>query len=316
MNESNDSGSLDLNLLQVFDALLRERSVTRAGASLGQTQSSVSHALARLRTFFDDPLFIKAHRGVTLSPKAEALAADITRIMESIRSDVLAQARFDPSTIKRTFSLALSDMGELVVVPALQRAFAQVAPHCRLHTVQVPPEQIEAALATGEADLAVHSMAPYSDILYQQLLINHSFVSIVGAANTSVGDTMTLEKFEAMPHVVVTLSGRGRPPYDVAIDDAGVRRNVVLSTPHFLFVPMLLTTRPDLIATVPTILGNTFEAHGLVKTYTLPITLPHFPLRQYWHPRFHHDLANKWLRGMVRDALKDFPAATVNARHS
>jgi DNA-binding transcriptional LysR family regulator len=307
MSEANDVSPLDLNLLQVFDALLRERSVTRAGISLGLSQSAVSHALTRLRSFFDDPLFIKAHRGVTLSPKAEALAADVTRIMEAIRSDVLAQAKFEPATLKRTFSLALSDMGELVIMPSLLRALSVVAPQCKLHTVQIPPEHLETSLANGEADLAVHSMAPVSDLLYQQTLINHNFVSIVGAQNTTLGGVMTREQFEAMPHVVVMLSGRGRPPYDVALDDVGVKRRVVMSTPHFLFVPMLLARNPELVATVPKILGRTFEDHGLVRTYQIPVELPSFPLRQYWHPRFHHDLANKWLRTMVREALQDFP---------
>lgn len=305
MNAIDDPGHLDLNLLAVFDALLRERSVTRAGVSLGVTQSSISHALSRLRAFFDDPLFIKAQRGVIPTPKAEALSADITAIMESIRSDVLAQARFDPKTIKRTFSLALSDMGELVIVPALMSRIIQAAPQCTLHTLQVPPERLEATLASGEADLAIHSMAPASDILYQQLLADHGFVTIVGAKNRTVGDRLTLEQFEQMPHVAVTLSGRGRAPYDVAIDDAGIHRKILMSTPHFLFIPMLLDAHPEMIATVPRALGRTFEGYGLVRTYDLPVQLPRFPLRQYWHPRFHHDRANRWLRSAVREALAE-----------
>jgi len=306
MNDIDDP-RLDLNLLAVFDALLRERSVTRAGQSLGLSQSSISHALGRLRTFFDDPLFIKGNRGVTPSPKAEALAADIIEIMGAIRSDILAQAKFDAATMRRTFTLALSDMGEMVVIPPLLERMALAAPLCTINTIQVMPDSVETVLATGEADLAIHSLGAPSEILYQQALNQHGFVSIVSARNTSLGATLGMAEFEAMPHLVVRLSGRGKAPYDRAIDDAGVTRRILVSTPHFLFVPMLLDSQPDMIATIPRVLGRTFEDYGMVRTYEPPLALPSFTLRQYWHPRFHHDQANRWLRQSVRAAVEAHP---------
>jgi len=308
MNKIDDT-RLDLNLLSVFDALMRERSVTRAAKSLGLTQSSLSHALGRLRQFFDDPLFIKGHRGVTPTAKAEALGTEVSQIMVSIRSSILAQSRFDPATMRRTFTLALSDLGELVVVPSLLKSLMELAPLCNLNTVQIAPENIEASLASGEADLAIHSLEATSENLFQQALTVHSFISIVSAKNTALCDSLTIEQFVAMPHLVVRLSGRGKAPYDRAIDDAGVSRRILISTPHFLFVPMLLDSHPEMVATVPRVLGRTFEAHGLVRAFEPPLTMPSYTLRQYWHTRFNHYQANRWLRQTIQQALRSFPPA-------
>lgn len=110
---------LDLNLLVVFDALLRERSVTRAASEVGLSQGAMSHALNRLRAFFEDPLFVKTPSGMEPTPKATMLGVSIVEVMTTLRQDVVSQARFDPSTARRTFVLCMTDMGELVFLPPL-----------------------------------------------------------------------------------------------------------------------------------------------------------------------------------------------------
>src|SRR3954464_9587528 len=102
---------LDLNLLTIFDALLREQSVTRAADALGVTQSAMSHALNRLRAFFDDPLFVKAPEGMVPTRKADALRPAVMDIMASIRQRILAEAAFDAASSRRTFTFCMTDMG-------------------------------------------------------------------------------------------------------------------------------------------------------------------------------------------------------------
>lgn len=307
MNDAHDINRLDLNLLVVFDALLRERSVTRAGQTLGITQSAMSHSLARLRVFFDDALFIKSYRGVTPTAKAEALAPDILAIIDSIRNRVLSQAQFDASQAKRTFSLCVTDMGELVFIPPLLSRLKEVAPHCSIHTLQVPPHNMEATLASGEADLVLGSVMNAPEGLYQQELFMHPFVTIASVKNKKIGDTLSLEQFCSMPHVAVMLAGRSLRAYDSVIEDAGIKRHIAFTTPHFLFVPLLLDQHPEFLATVPQSLGTVFARHNLVKVFEPPVALPKFSLRQYWHPRFHQDRAIVWLRGLVKETFSELP---------
>lgn len=300
---------LDLNLLTVFDALLRECSVTRAGAELGLTQSAMSHSLGRLRQFFDDPLFVKAHRGMQPTTKAEALRPVVHEVMTTIRDQLLSQARFDPAQARRTFTLCLSDMGELVFLPTLLDDLKQTAPLCSLRTVQMPPQQMANALATGEADLALSSLRSAPEGLYQQQLFAHSFVTIASLRNPHIGERLTLEEFTRLPHVTVTLTGNSNIPYDAAIEEYGISRRILVSTPHFLFVPLLMEQHPELIATVPLALGSVFARLGSVRLLQPPLRMPPFSLHQYWHPRFHHDRANVWLRQRVKALFPGLPSS-------
>lgn len=307
MKTTHDLQRLDLNLLVIFDALLREGSVTRAAASLNLTQSTMSHSLARLRTYFDDPLFVKARGGVAPTAKSAALGPVVRDVMKTLREQLLSQARFDPATAKRTFTLCMSDMGELVFLPPLIERLKQAAPLCDVHTLQVATSQLPAILGSGEADLALGAIRSAPEGLYQQELFTHTFVCIVSIKNRKIRNTISLEQFSSMAHVVVTLPGRPYLPYDSAIESAGIERSIKVRTPHFLVVPMLLDQHPDLIATVPRSLGTVFARHKMVRTIEPPLQLPTFALRQYWHPRFHHDSANAWLRALVKATFEELP---------
>lgn len=302
-----DALRLDLNLLAVFDALLREGHLTRAGASLGMTQSATSHALKRLRDYFDDPLFVKAGRGVMPTPKARAVGEPIRRVMARVREEVMPAARFDPARERRTFTFCMSDMGELVFLPELLSRLQRVAPHTRVKTIQTPAHLIDRVLADGEADLAVGSPRHAPEGLYQQELFRHSFVCLVHADHPSPHPALTMEEYTALSHVVVNLAGQGMPAYDAAVEEAGVVRDVIVTTPHFLLVPWLIAQNPHYVATVPRALATIFARHGIVKAKRPPVEIPGFALRQYWHPRFHADVANRWLRQLVKETCDALP---------
>lgn len=309
MKSIHDMRKLDLNLLLVFDALMRERSVTRAGHALGLTQSAMSHSLGRLRTFFDDPLFVKTHRGIAPTTKASLLGPAVLGVMETLRDQILSESSFDPKRTRRTFTLCMADLGEMVFLPPLVAAMKKEAPNCTLHTLQVHPAQLASTLGSGNADLALGSVRNASEGLLYQDLFNHTFVCIVSVKNREVKESLSLEQFSAMPHVAVTLTGRRNAPYDSALEDAGVRRTVKIYTPHFLTVPLLLDQHPEYIATVPRSLGSVFARHKIVRTVEPPIPLPTFSLRQFWHPRFHHDRTSLWLRAIVKRTFAELPAS-------
>lgn len=298
---------LDLNLVAVFDALIREQSVTRAAEELGMSQSAMSHALKRLRNFFDDPLFVKTGDGMKPTPRAAGLAESVLGVMGVIRSELLVHTRFDAAKAKRVFSLCMTDMGELVFLPPLIEALRRVAPGCTLRTTQLPPKQIFGALESGNVDLAIGSLQTVPSGLFQQQLFTHPFVTIVNRKNRRIGARMSEDQFFEMQHIVVSLAERADEFYDGVIDQYGRPRRIFLTTPHFLTVPLLIAGDANLIATVPRELGRIFAEYKAIRIVETPIALPRFALRQHWHPRFHHDEANTWLRELVKDTFASYP---------
>lgn len=301
---------LDLNLIVAFDALVREGSVTRAADQLGITQSAMSHALRRLRDFFDDPLFVKSGDGMRPTPKAEQLSEAVLGVMATVRSELLAQAGFDAAKAQRTFSLCMTDIGELVFLPPIIEQLRRLAPHCRLRTLQLPLEQVAQALESGEADLALGSLHTVHPGLFQQELFTDTFVTLASTSNAAIGDSIDLAQFCRLQHVVVTLSGKSGP-YDRALEDYGIKRDVFLTTSHFLVVPVLIEQHPDLIATVPSDLGRVLARHPGVKVLKPPVEIPPFALRQHWHPRYHHDEANVWLRRLIKATFDRYRRTTA-----
>ncbi len=301
------NADLDLNLLPVFDALIREANVSRAATELGMSQSAVSHALKRLRLFFGDPLFLKTGSGMQATPRAMELLPSVLAVMGTVRGELLVREGFDAATARRMFSLCLTDMGELIFLPRLIERLRAAAPHCTLRTLQIPPRQIAAALESGAADLAMGSLHSMPEGLFQQQLFTRSFVTIVNRNNRKIGPELTYEQYLEMEHIVVSLSGRREDAYDNIIDQYATARRVYLTTPHFLTVPMVIEQNPQLIATVPRELATKFARYKSIKIVETPIKLPPFAVRQHWHPRYQHDTANSWLRKLVKEVFDTHP---------
>ena len=294
----------DLNLIAVLDSLLRERNVTRAAEEMNMSQSAMSHALKRLRLFFNDPLFVKTGSGMQPTPRAIELTPTVLALMGTIRSDLLIHAGFNAKVTQRIFSLCMTDMGELIFLPRLVERLRQVAPSCTVRVLQISPKQIAAALESGEADLALGSLHSMPEGLFQQQLFTRSFVTMVNKNCSEIGAKISVEQFFAMEHIVVSLSGKKEESYDRVIDEYGIKRRIYLITPHFLTVPLMIERNPDLIATVPRELATAFVRYRAVRMVETPISLPNFAIRQHWHPRYHHDAANNWLRKFVKEVFE------------
>lgn len=297
---------LDLNLLAVMDAMLRERNVSQAAQRIGLTQSAMSHALNRLRHYFDDPLFVKTGAAMEPTPKALALKDAVVDVMGTVRQRILSEAHFDPATVQREFVICVSDMAELVFVPALLKAIRRLAPLCSIRTLRVPAEQIEGLLASGEADLALGTYRAAPEGLYKQRLFMHGFATLVHV-NSKIKKRISLAEFERTPQILVTLSGKSSQPFDSVLEEKGIKRKVVMKTPHFLIVPFLIEQHPDLISTVPVELANVFSRHGLVRAVEPPLELPSYAISQYWHPLFHHEPSLVWLRDLIKKMFERYP---------
>ena len=291
---------LDLNLLFVFEALLRTGGVTRAAAELDVTQSAVSHALSNLRTYFGDPLFVRSKEGVSPTEKAQMLAPAVFQITALSRDALFPEAWFDPLTAERTITLCVNDLGELVTVPLLIQRLRQAAPRCNLRTVQMIGPELETALENGSVDLALAGPLRFSGDILQQKLYTQNFVVLANAASPLKGP-ITLEEFEAAEQVVVVPSRVDVMPLNPALQELGVARKAYLTTPHTLVLPAIIRQNPSLISVIPRITSQEFGSLEGLKLLETQFPLPSFPIAQFWHRRFAADTFNVWLRSVMKD---------------
>ena len=302
-----DIRKVDLNLLVVFEMLLRLQSVTRAAQALEMSQPAMSLALKKLRAAFGDPLFIRGSRGLSPTPRAEQLAVPVQNVLDQIKNDVLRQPGLDPATTERTFTFNMADVGELVFLPRLYAHFRAVAPGANIRTVSTPPGQLAEAMQSGEVDLAVGYFPHLQGAaIYQQRLFAHSFVCIVRKDHPLSGEQITKKQFLEAQHAVVQQEGKSHELFEEALAAQGMTRRIVLSIPHFLAIPLILA-ESDLVVTVPYAIGISFAKMADLKILRPPIQVAPAEVKQHWHARFHHDPANRWLRGVVAELFLHKP---------
>lgn len=285
----------DLDLLRVFDALYRHRHLTRAASRLGRSQPAVSRALARLRALFDDPLFVRVAGGMAPTPRADALAPEVHALLERARA-LIAPSRFDPRTLRRTFSICATDFVEQYLVDGVVRELSSAAPRVDLTFRPVPPDLAEALATDVDLAVGVRGQAPPGCVV--QHLFDDGFVCAARADHPRVRRRLTLERFLAEPHVQIAPGGRPGGPVDDALAAHGLARRVAVRTPSFLTAP-LLVSRSDLLLCGPSrMLRPLAKVFGL-RVFALPLEVPGFRVHHCWHPRVHDDPAHRFFRERV-----------------
>ena len=299
-----DIRRIDLNLLIVLDALLDERSVTRAAARLGYTQPTISGMLARLRDLFGDPLFVRTQRGILPTPRAEALASPLKQFLAEGRRLVTPDV-FDPATAELTFAISTNDyMQHAVLVPFIE-VLRREAAKIRLAIKPLIIAGLVDALARGDADLAVTIPEFAMSNLPSRLLYRERYVAAVRPEHPLAKNrSISLQSFCSYDHVLVSPTGGSfEGPTDEALARSRRRRTVRYSVPSFLLVPELLQI-DDLIALVPSrLLRGYGERLTLLRS---PINVPGFDVIAVWHPRVDNDVAHRWLRMRLSQTASDF----------
>lgn len=290
----------DLNLLRVFDAVLKAGSVTRAGQNLGLSQPAMSYALRRLRELFKDPLFVRAQNTLLPTPRARDLAAPIAEALDFIRSNVLQDAHFVASDIQREFVLSLTQVGQVLFLPALVQRLPLLAPGAKLRVKSVTGLQLGAALECGEVDIAIGFFPDLPESVYQQRLYEEDIVCICGSNHPTIGEALTLRQYTQHRHAVVESPMRVHEPIEKELAKLSLKRQVFLVVPDYLSLPGVLE-RSDLLATVPRTIANALRRFGPIKVVKPPMQISKRTVHQYWHSRYNNDLANKWLRSVVNE---------------
>ena len=305
--------TFDLNLLLAFDALLRERNVTRAGARIGLSQPSMSNALTRLRKLCDDPLFVRTRAGMEPTPLAQKLAGPVQQGLETLKIGLEQPFGFDPAKSARTFRLVMSDIAEITVLARLMAALKQAAPEVNIVATQVPRERFRSVLENGEADLALGNLPELKSGFYQQRLFQDHYVCLARRDHPDIGERLSLRQYLQGSHVQVSTSV-GDTMIDRELTKRGLQRRIALQVPHFLVVTVIVMSC-DLLVTIPYTVVSLLRAMERVKVMKLPFRIPDANVRQFWHQRYHHDPANRWLRRLIAEVFLDVTRTGAGAAH-
>lgn len=295
-------GRIDLNLLVHLNALLTERSVTRAAGSVGIGQSAMSHNLARLRELFDDELLTRGADGMRLTPRAMTLVDPVRTALAQVETVLLREKTFDPATAVRTFRLGLSDSMEILIVPRLLARMREIAPGIHLRLYNVDTSRLLDDLDADEVDLALaHGPVQQGQVHHKQrVLFTESFLCMFNAEKTGVTPPISLEDYIRLPHVLTSLRpGRSvRGVVDDALEELGLQRSVALTTPRFLTVPYLVAQAP-VIVTMGARLARRFAAEFGLSLSPPPVKVKGITVSLLWHASYHHDPAHVWLRDQL-----------------
>ncbi|WP_405181053.1 LysR family transcriptional regulator [Nocardia sp. NBC_01377] len=290
-------GQVDLNLLVVLDALLREQNVTRAAERLHMTQPATSTALSRLRKVLGDPLLIKQGRHMRLTPRAESLIEPVRDVLATIEQTIVRPTEFDPASNRRVFTLCASDYIGVVLIRPLLGRIASLAPDIRLNLTSIHERYLN-ALRRDEVDLAIlPDRLTGIDRLIEcssTPVLSDRFVGAVWAEHPRAGERLTAELLSEYPYLAY------EPPagYSVIEEDleqAGIPRRVEATVTNFTLLPFMLA-RTQLVTVVPERLGRRVAAAAEITLLEPDIEFR--PLRQsaYWHSRHDADPGHRWLR--------------------
>lgn len=289
---------IDLNLLVVFNQLMIERRVSRVAENLGLTQPAVSNALARMRKAMGDELFLRTSRGMEPTPFAAQLAEPVTYALGMMHSAINHRNAFDPLTSERSFTVAMTDIGEIYFLPRLMEALTRLAPKVTLSTVRDATVNLRDEMEAGHVDLAIGLLPQLKAGFFQRRLFMQPYVCMFRKGHRLDKRRVTLKEFESAEHVVVVSPGTGHGKVDELLERSGVHRTVRLRVPHFVAVGHILAST-SMIATVPERFAmQSVEPFGL--TYVAhPAKLPDIPINLFWHAKFRQDPASQWLRNLI-----------------
>jgi DNA-binding transcriptional LysR family regulator len=290
--------SVNLNVLVALDALLEERSVTRAARRVGVTQPAMSNALAQLRVLFDDPLFRRTSHGLEPTPRALSLAEPVRQGLRLFES-ALSAPSFDPRTSERTFVVAASDYVEFVLMPPLLRRLAEIAPRVRVEIRPWGLHEVPASLARAEVDLMVGFYDAVPPRHRHENLFDEDYVCIVRKGHPVVRKRLTLEAYLELGHVLVSQRADSPGSVDRALAVKGKQRRIAARVSHFLMVPTLVA-RTDLVAALGRrVVAPLSRALGL-QVLAPPLPLPKGRIGQVWHEQADRDPGQRWFRSIVK----------------
>lgn len=313
--------NVDLNLLKVFDAVYRERQTIRAADSLALSQSAVSHALSRLRTLFEDPLFTRTANGLQPTPVALRLAGPIADAMSSIGTALHRGHQFDPATSSLTFRVGMPDPVSFYLLPRLHRELQRQAPGVNLRIRPLPhgPQRF-LALGSAEVDLVVmvssQGVTPsLPPDIEAQLLFEDKLACVLDRRSRIGAERLTPQRYAAARHVAFARSDDFNSFIDESLGEAGLRRRIALVVPYWSAIPRTIEGS-ELVWTTMSRFARDAARGGPLRVVPCPFPKWRHSVTQAWHQRSREDVAHRWLRGLIQEVMQGSEARPRIGRSS
>lgn len=304
--------ALDLNRLLVLHAVLTERSVTRAAATLHVTPSAISNALARLRATFDDPLLVRSGRGLVLTPRAVTLGPQLADAIAAMARVVETQSSFDPTRSTRRFTLACSDAEQISEVPRIAGAFARKLPKASLRVVSVDQLESMGGLPSGEVDVAIAPAHGPRPDLHSSELYEEEGGLVVRKGHPHVRRRMSKQQFNTLRHIDILLAlggpGIGHRIVEEFFASHGLHRDIAISVPSFA-AAAAIAAHTDWVAGMPRRMAAAFLRQMPLITVAMPVPAVRFRIQLVWHARTHQDAGAAFFRSLILAAVRTRPQA-------
>lgn len=289
---------VDLNLFIVFEAIYREKSISKVALLLNLTQPAVSNALSRLRKTFNDPLFVRSPQGMLPTSTANNIIGDVRKALDLLRESVGTSNDFEPQLTNKTFKLGMNDLTQFLTLPSLMQTIQQKAPNAFLSCYYVDRKKATEDLKSGALDVLIDAASYNVEELHQLSLGKLNYVLALGDHHPLVGQPVSLADYLACEHIHVSSRRDGKGQMDVALQAIGHVRQIKMRVQNYQMAAHVIQ-QTNLVLTVPQLFA---EAKGLTF-HKLPFLVAPMPWNLYWHRSATDDPANKWLRAQIHEVI-------------
>jgi DNA-binding transcriptional LysR family regulator len=288
--------AFDLNLLVVFDGVMQERSVTRAGKRLAMSQPALSHALNRLRYLLKDQLFIRTPKGMVPTPRAEQLAPPLRQALTEMQR-ALEPETFVAAQANRRFSIAINNYAAIVLAAPLVAAVSEAAPLVQLDLRPSGTLDVVDLLDSGELDVAIGTFENVGERFQSAALLEDRFVAVMRRGHPAGRGTLSAGAFATLGHVAISSSGDDTGFIDRSLATRGAKRRVALRLPYLSAGPVL--AKSDMVATLSRRVAEAMIRESTLQLRELPFTSPTVRTSMLWHRRLDGYPAHRWLRDLI-----------------
>lgn len=290
--------AVDLNLLVIFDALMKERHVTRAALKVPMSQPAMSSALSRLRLLFKDDLFIRVGNNMEPTARAIELSVGVTKILREAERLMTSDVMFEPASSEDHFTGRMSDLITYLVLPKLSSYLSRQAPGMRMDVTHIPIDKTIAGLESEQLDFVISTQLTHNANIVSEPLFTDRLVCVMRGGHPLSDTELSMAAFLGASHLHVAMSPHDVRFIDNELAEQNVSRRISLTIPHWLALPAILR-ETDMISVVSERLASTFVDKTLVIN-ELSLKLPSFSWDLYWHKRNNNAAAHAWLRAAIK----------------
>lgn len=290
---------IDLNLFVVFDAIYCEGNITKAASMLNLSQPAVSHSLGKLRTYFDDALFIRQGNEMRPTPVAKNVIADVREALQQLRVCLVQSRQFEPMTSRKHFTLSILGSLEATYLPLLMQNLINESPHISLKSSRrVRRSELENKLASGDIDLAIDTLVPVSNNILHTQLEKDQLVVVARKNHPGIPQKLDLKIYLNLEHILVSSRSSGPGLEDFELSRLGLHRKIALRCQHALAACRIIISS-DKVLTLPKTAAEMYSEMLDISIFKMPVELPSLDVHLYWHENVDKEPANKWLRNKL-----------------